>query len=186
MKKMMIFLILLVLIGCNQETSYMEENVLVVDQLDDDQEGYEVFENIVDDIRLRLYVEKDRVADRHINVYATVEYIGQEDRITIHHGSPIVGYTLTGDGIDYCSNIVLTMLIESQLEKGKIYKFPFKKSGGYSEEDAHKAVIEAFLKDPDLRLPEGTYTLTSICNFDYPDEDYKNSLAMTLTIEKDQ
>jgi hypothetical protein len=37
---------------------------------------------------------------------------------------------------------------------------PFRKSGGWSGDDPNAAAFEAFMKDPVLRLPSGTYRLS--------------------------
>lgn len=111
---------------------------------------------------LTLYADKDTyTADEEIHIRATLEYKGLTDTITIWHGDPYLTFSLS-DGKDFqTGGLVLTILTSTKLNKGYLYEFSYRKSGGYSENDPDADFWRAFYQEKALKLPAGTYKVSA-------------------------
>ena len=95
-----------------------------------------------------------------IEIWATLEYTGNNDTIRIWHSEPYMVFSIT-DGKNFTigglRNCILTSSI---LEKGEIYHFDHEKSGGWDPADFDAGFWENFFNKKDLFLPAGEYTVT--------------------------
>lgn len=111
--------------------------------------------------KLNLFSDKKiyKSTDK-IQIWATLEYIGKNESIEIWHGNPYISFKIT-DGKNFnISDITLTTLSSTILEKNKIYKFDYSKSGGYSKDDINADFWKKFYQEKDLYLPKGEYKIT--------------------------
>lgn len=111
--------------------------------------------------KLNLFSDKKiyKSTDK-IKIWATLEYIGKNESIEIWHGNPYISFKIT-DGKNFnISDITLTTLSSTILEKNKIYKFNYSKSGGYSKDDINADFWKKFYEEKDLYLPKGKYKIT--------------------------
>lgn len=109
---------------------------------------------------LNLYSDKStyKTTDK-IKIWATLKYIGSENQITIWHGNPYISFTIT-DGKNFnTGGIFDDILTSTTLEKDKLYKFDYVKSGGYSADDVDADYWGNFYKEKDLYLPKGDYII---------------------------
>ena len=95
-----------------------------------------------------------------ITIWATLEYIGEQDSITIWHGLPFITFSIS-DGRDFVTEPVVIEVLEStDLLPGKVYHFDFQKSGSWSSADPKADFWEGFFGEEELFLPSGNYTVT--------------------------
>lgn len=129
----MILFASILLAGCTSESSDLD-NIESELSLSPDMK-YIAYYNEDDFFRVTLFIEEEPFdLDDAIEVYATVEYIGDEESITIWSGRPYFKYEIIdGNGIYFCEGMQFDELISTQLHKGEIYKIPFQKSGGFFE-----------------------------------------------------
>jgi hypothetical protein len=96
-----------------------------------------------------------------IQIWATLEYMGDGDTVKIWHGNPYVVFSIT-DGKDFSSGyIVQDILASTILDRGELYSFDYQKSGGWGADDPSAAFWENFYSEKDLMLPAGEYTVTA-------------------------
>lgn len=99
-----------------------------------------------------------------INIWGTLEYIGDNDAITIFSSCPFMIFSISGgDERDFGSalgGVVSDVLVTSVLERGRVYHFEYQKSGGWSADAPDAAFWENFFSEPDLMLPAGEYTVS--------------------------
>lgn len=143
-----------------------------------------------DDIfELKMYIDKDMYTnDEIINCYATLEYIGEEDSIAVYSSDPLVGFSLKDDKYFDGGYIVNDVLITTTLEKGKIVRFNYVKSGGWTAEDPNADFYKNFFSEKELILPIGTYEIstTIACSLDENDildSQYKNLVSAYITVK---
>lgn len=124
---------------------------------------------------LKLYSDNQtyKTTDK-IKIWATLKYIGSNDQIKIWHGDPYISFSIT-DGKDFnTGDFFHTILTSTILEKDKLYKFDYVKSGGFTEDDPKSDFWKKFYAEKDLYLPEGEYTVTVVGAFSFT-EDTQNS-----------
>ncbi|MDR1185535.1 MAG: hypothetical protein LBK67_12180 [Coriobacteriales bacterium] len=142
-----------------------------------------------DGFEVRLFSDKEVYKSTDtIQIWATLEYNGDEDVVTIWHGYPCMGFSLT-DGKDFnVDGVVLTVLTSTEIEKGNVYRFYYQKSGAWSADDPDADFWEDFYKEKDLVLPEGEYTVTVRGDFSLTEEpfDSQSGLLCELKIKVEQ
>jgi hypothetical protein len=126
-------------------------------------------------------------AKEKIELFSTVEYIGEKDEIDTWSGRPNFKYTIF-DGTDYyCEDMQLDVLEMTTFKKGEVYNYPFKKSGGWSEDDPKADYWKTYYSDPELRLPTGTYEIRAFCDFSFNDtvpfDEYNQEIKFEITVE---
>ncbi|MBQ8238305.1 MAG: M56 family metallopeptidase [Oscillospiraceae bacterium] len=110
---------------------------------------------------IKLYADQDTyTTDDEIKIWATLEYQGAGDTITIWHGDPYLTFSLSDGGDFNSGGLVHDILTSTTLQKGEVYRFEYAKSGGYSVNDSDADFWESFYQDPQLHLPAGTYTVS--------------------------
>jgi hypothetical protein len=119
-----------------------------------------------------------------INIWGTLEYIGESDTIEIWHGCPFMLFSIS-DGNDFnIEGWVVDILASSVLQRGRVYHFEYQKSGFWSADDPDAEFWENFFNEPDLKLPPGEYTITLHGGFGFTERisDSPSGLAVSLTI----
>jgi hypothetical protein len=138
---------------------------------------------------LKLYSDKQTYKpDEKINIWATLEYIGDTDEIKIWSGDPYLVYSIT-DGKDFnLDTIVSDILKSTTLKKGIVYRDNYIKSGGYSTDAPDADFWKKFFEEKDLYLPEGEYTIKVSCAFSLTQavvgSEYHQSADMKINVEK--
>lgn len=171
--------IIVILTACvkNKEEEKESPSNIIVSNKD------EIFE-------LKVYLDKDNYRSKEIiHCYATVEYIGEEDSITIYSSDPLVGFSLKDDKYFDGTYGAETILMHTTFEKGKTVRFDYKKSGGWSEDDPNADFYKKFFSTKDLILPEGKYEISatiegSLDRNDILNSKYSNSVASSITVTK--
>lgn len=139
---------------------------------------------------LKMYIDKDTYAhDEIVNCYATIEYIGEEDSISVYSSDPLVGFSLKDDKYFDGGYNVNDVLMTTTFEKGKLVRFDFAKSGGWTDDDPNADFYKKFFSEKELILPTGTYEIsaTIACSFNINDvlnSQYKNSVSAYITVTK--
>lgn len=165
MKSIKISLLLLSLLiifgflaGCRQKTvptaAGTEKTISTAVDIEKDVQDYNKL------FQLKLFSDKQiyKTTDK-INIWATLEYTGTNESIEIWHGDPYISFNIS-DGKEFnIVGIVEDVLMSTLLEKGKLYKFNYTKSGGYSNDDPKADYWQKFYAEKDLYLPEGEYTI---------------------------
>ena len=136
----------------------------------------------VDDSVFKLSIHTDKneyTAGESVSCYATLEYVGEADSITIYSGDPLVYFTIQGGKFtgDYA---ISDVLMSTTFKKNEPVRFDFAKSGGYSADDADAAFWESWYAEPELVLPAGEYTISATVDGFFDENDYAGS-KYTLT-----
>ena len=134
-------------------------------------------------------------ADRHtynttdiIRIWGILEYIGENDSIKIWHSCPFMVFSIAGGGeIDFTyitAGIMIDVLATSVLERGRVYHFEYRKSGGFSPGDPNAEFWRNWFSEEDLLLPAGEYTIILIGAFSLsePVLGSESGLRVELTI----
>ena len=119
-----------------------------------------------------------------INIWGTLEYIGETDAIEIWHGCPFMLFSIS-DGDNFSiGGMTIDILASSVLQRGRVYHFEYQKSGGWSPDAPDAAFWENFFSEPDLRLPAGEYTIRLRGSFGLTERvsDSPSGLIAELTI----
>ncbi|MCH1624286.1 hypothetical protein [Fredinandcohnia quinoae] len=119
------------------------------------------------DFVYRLVSEKELYKEAEpVKLYAELEYIGDQDSISIFHaGSPFY-FDMTEKTRDYeIPYPMIQPLIQTTLKKGEPLREPYTKSGGYSDQDDGEYVkfMKKFLKGDDF--PTGQYEVKGNASF---------------------
>ncbi len=134
-----------------------------------------------DDIfELKMYIDKNTYTqDQVIKCYATLEYIGEEDSITVYSADPLVGFSIKDDKYFDGEYNAWTILKTTTLEKGEIVRFDYAKSGGWSAEDPNADFYKNFYSEKELILPIGKYEISTMiaCSLDEADGPKYNKLV---------
>ena len=135
---------------------------------------------------LKLYVDKDTYTkDEIINCYATLEYVGDADSITVYSSDPLVGFGLKDDKYFDGGYAKDDILIQTTFTKGEIITYNFIKSGGWTLEDPYADFYEEFYHDKNLILPIGEYEISAVidCSLDQEDilgSQYQNKVTTRI------
>ena len=118
-------------------------------------------ETTENDFCLTLYADNSAYStDDAIQIWATLEYVGGDNSVTIWHGDPYIVFSIT-DGADFhVSGLVHDSLTSTILQKGQLYHFDYVKSGGYDTLAPDADFWREFYHEEDLKLPAGTYTVS--------------------------
>lgn len=143
-----------------------------------------------DTFELKMYLDKGTYrSDEVISCYATLEYVGEEDSITIYHSDPLIGFALKDnryfDGGYFTNDVLLT----TTLNKGEIMRVDFIKSGGWASDNPNADFYEKFYAEQDLILPVGRYKIAAsvTCSFDGNDiigSKYNKSVSEHIKVIK--
>jgi len=171
-----IFLILCVLlIGCQTKESVQ------VEESNKGQDYNKIFE-------LKLYSDKQvyKSTDK-IQIWATLKYVGSKNQITIWHGDPSINFYISDGKAFNTGGIISTILTSTTLERDKLYRFNYAKSGGYANDDSNADFWKKFYSEKDMILPEGEYEVKVVGTFSISKEDISNggvSDKINIKVEK--
>lgn len=119
--------------------------------------------------RLTLETDQDRYrAGQPIRASATLTYLGPQDTV-IAWGSSTPG--LVGFGVESVDPPITIGAAftadcsQHPMTRGTPVDYPFAKSGGFSEGEPLAPLYRAYFDDPELRLPEGTWTISAGASF---------------------
>jgi len=160
-----IFLILFgFLIGCQSK-----EAVQVEESTKEGQDYNKLFE-------LELYSDKQvyKITDK-IQIWATLKYVGSKNQIAIWHGDPSINFYITDGKAFNTGGAISSILASTTLERDKLYRFNYAKSGGYANDDLNADFWNKFYSEKDLILPEGEYEVKVVGVFSISKEDRSNS-----------
>ena len=147
---------------------------------------YKTYYNNDDLFKVRLFIEEGPYNKKnHIDVFSTLEYIGDEDVIEIWSGDPYFKYIIRDDeGTYYSEGLQLDVLMSNELENGTIYTFPFQKSGGYSAEQSDAKYWREYYSDSSLKLPPGNYKMTAFlyCTLNNNTKKHKNEVKVKFEV----
>jgi len=140
-----------------------------------------VFVSEDDKFRLKLFINgtEFKSTDK-IDIYATLEYIGDEDEIKICHSDPYFDFVITDHKGFNTGGVFASVLKYTVLKKGEVKKIPYCKSGSYSGDDPNAEFWDAFYAEEDLYLPKGEYTISGICSFTIGDEPKGNEYSKAV------
>lgn len=155
---------------------------------DSDLDNIEYTENVSNDEKfdLRLYIKDEVHKSRNpIKVYATLEYIGEDEEIIIWHGNPSIQFMIIGDDGFIMDPITLDELRSTTLEKGIVYEFPFVKSGGWDPDGKNAKKWKKFFEEEELFLDRGNYKMRVFTNFNLGDNDieYSNKVEAEIKVK---
>ena len=142
---------------------------------------------VQNDFEMILYTDKSVYETTDIvQVWATLEYTGDKDEITIWSGEPFMIFSFT-DGKDF-NNLgtpVNNLLKSTTIEKGELYRFNYEKSVTIFEDFPDADFWREFAKEKDLRLPVGTYTISLKGDFGFSEnvQEYPSDLLSELEIK---
>jgi len=135
-----------------------------------------------DDFILRLFVDNNTYQTGEvITVWAELEYIGENESITIYHSEPYLVFQIVGDNGFEMLPYRVDVLESSILVRDETYHFDFQKSGEWSLDDEDAEFWENFFDEPNLILPPGEYTITVVAAFSLSSEDVIGSQLVLLT-----
>lgn len=100
-----------------------------------------------------------------LRIFAELEYVGDDDNVTIYHAASPFFFPMTektrGYTIDYPMN---QPLVSTTLQKGKPIREVYKSSGAYSDQDTKEFIqfMKSFLTND---IPSGHYVVHGFTNF---------------------
>lgn len=161
-RKSLLILLLTVfvlLIGC--KSGAVETTIEPASTVQDIEEQEQTGQDNNEQFELMLYSDKETYkTTEKIKIWSTLKYMGNNNQIKIWHSNPYISFAIS-DGKEFnTGNISDDILTSTILEKDKLYKFDYAKSGGYSEDDPKAGFWKEFYAEKDLYLPEGEYTVT--------------------------
>lgn len=153
--------------------------------------GMDLTASFKDDLfELTIYLDKNSYsAEETIFCYATLEYIGEEDNITVYSSDPLVGFGIKDNKYFDGGYAVNDVLIRTSFQKGQIVKYDFTKSGGWDAEDPNAEFYEKYFTDPNLVLPAGDYEVSATINCALDESDilgskYKQTVTVLFKVQE--
>lgn len=136
------------------------------------------------DFELKLFADKKSyTTEDAIQIWATLEYVGEKDTVTIWHGIPYISFSLT-DGADFnVDGMIFTVLTSTELNKGEVYHFDYAKSGRFSADDPDVEFWEKFYQEEDLKLPAGTYAVSVRGAFSLSEDVVNNDSELSCQLQ---
>jgi hypothetical protein len=173
----------------NDEWTVFTAEKELLDQTEALEQGASRASSTGDGFEVKLFSDKEVYKSTDaIQIWATLEYIGDEDAITIWHGYPYMSFSLT-DGKDFnVEGITLLVSVSTEIEKGTVYRSYYQKSGGWDADGPDASFWEDFYKEKDLILPAGDYTVTVRSDFSLTERpfDSESGLSCELKIKVEQ
>jgi hypothetical protein len=182
-----ICLICITLNGCHkQDYSNRKEINKKEEYTIDESLKYDKYTSDDDLFRVILYIEKGPyTTDKNIEIYSTLEYIGDYESIEIWHGIPYFNYQIFDGEKSFLDGLTLTVLKKTTLNKNEVYIKPFVKNGAWSDDDPDAEFWKEYYADENLKLPTGSYTLTAFCNFKLSEDgdEYNNHITININVK---
>jgi hypothetical protein len=119
-----------------------------------------------------------------IALETTLRYVGAPEHMTVTgSGSGIVGFTIEQlDGPVDIGGARTGDCKRYEFQRGQVDQIRFQKSGGFSADDPMAPFWRAFFRDPQLRLPTGTYRVTAEALHGAPECGQERRLAASILI----
>jgi len=160
--ELLILVLVLALAGCQSPQNQEQIGADETDRMADGSAAAPIeAETTENNFRLKLYADQSVYSTNEIiKIWAALEYIGDENSVTIWHGDPYIVFSIT-DGADfYVDGFINCVLISTELEKGEQYRFDYGKSGVYDPKAPDAGFWRKFFQEEELKLPAGTYTIS--------------------------
>jgi hypothetical protein len=159
-KKLFVLSVLIFLVSCGGNAPDYSEYVpaLFEHELQDEQiPEYQAVSHTANDFTLSIFSDKTvhSTADA-IEIWAALEYVGDNDEVTIWHGCPYVTFSIEGDNFN-SGGFTALILTSTTIQKGEIMRF-------YYGDPCHPFDPEEFPEFAErqpLFLPAGEYTITA-------------------------
>lgn len=160
-----------------------EENGNTAANIDDFTVSTPTAETAEDDFIYRLVAETETfTAGGPVNIYAELEYTGEQDTIGIFHAASPFHFPMHEKTRDYAVDYFMEEpLIQTTLVKGQPYREKYGPAGGYSQEDAqeYKDFIDNIV---DGHFPEGYYVMDGVADF-YTEEPVQTDYNIKAQID---
>jgi len=175
--------------ACGTKTDEIPTDEIPIDETPADEIQTDIVVSSKDEIfELKLYVDKNTYSTEGIiQCYATVEYVGDKDSITIYSSDPLVGFGLKDDKYFDGGYAVNDVLISTTFKKGEIVRFDYMKSGGWSGDDTNADFYKKFFAEKELILPAGNYEISASIDGSFDSDDmlgtkYKQTVKTTIKV----
>ncbi|MBM7660964.1 hypothetical protein JOC85_001736 [Bacillus mesophilus] len=150
-------LIIMLLIGCTGQITKVNPDQFIQEQTRD--------EVIVDDFIYRLVTEKSTYQNEEIVMYAELEYIGEQDNITIYHAASPFHFPMIEKTREYTIEYGMNEpLISTTLKRGEALREKYRASGGFDLEDTkeYREFMKAIMNK---KFPVGYYLVNGYADF---------------------
>lgn len=149
----------------------------------------EIMVSSKDDLfKLEMYMEKDTYRSGvPIDCYATLEYVGENNSITVYSSFPLLYFTIKDDTLFKEDSFVHDDLVTTTFTKGQTTKYDYSKSGSWSDDDPNADFYKKFYSEKELILPPGTYEITAVQSYslnkdNIVDSEYMNTVSTFITV----
>ncbi|SDB83329.1 hypothetical protein SAMN05421734_101299 [Pelagirhabdus alkalitolerans] len=181
MKKWFGLIVLMVFfVGCQSGES--------IDQADIDAYDVNQIEDYVseDDFIFRLVTEQEAYDEsEEVNLFGEIEYVGEEEEVTILHASSAVFFLIEEKVRGYeIGSTVEDIGLSTTLEQGEVHREPYEKSGGYSqgEDQDYIDFVEDFMEREGF--PRGFYEINARTDFTVEQENGASErIEMEATVD---
>ncbi|MCR8659359.1 hypothetical protein [Paenibacillus endoradicis] len=134
------------------------------------------------DFVLRMISTKDEyIVGEKVELYAALEYVGQQAEITITHAASPIGISLHENNSNIGFGYVMDQpLISTILKQGSAFQQEYKFSG-ISFDGSNKEYKELYNQLADGHFPEGEYVMTAKANFTDITSDLREDYEMQVS-----
>jgi len=149
------------------------------------QENTDPVAEYVDELfKISLHSLKDVYSiEEEVLIYGTIEYVGEEDSISIWHGVPFMNFSVKGEEKEFIVPIELPVLKNSTLSKGEEHSFNMMKTGGYYPEMDDYEFWKSFFDEERMLFPEGVYEVRFSTSFSLDgDVEYSANVIYSFNV----
>lgn len=134
------------------------------------------------DFKLAVYSDKNKYKENTpIKLWATLEYMGENDQIDIWYDEPIIKLSIYGEGNDFEWKTLSDLLLRTRvMNKNKEISESFKMPEG-SIDDIDNEELKKFLENSELQLPSGSYKIIASTDF-YMDKECTENIKISTEI----
>lgn len=150
-----------ILIGCNSSNDHQA----VQPTISETKDGYFIY---------RLVTEKEKYAQGEpVKIYAELEYIGDEEEVTIYHADSPFHFPITEKARNYELGYAMNMpLLSTALIKGEPLREEYIPGNGTGYGETDKEDYVNFIKELwENGFPIGIYVVNGYANFSVTDEN---------------
>lgn len=143
----------------------------------------------IGDFTVTIYADnKYYKKNEEIKLWATLEYTGDKEAVTIGHGDPLLNFYIKSKTDDFVYEIATAAtLTYTTIKKNEKYETQFIKPTNMSDEDLETIEdekLKKFLRNPKVSLPKGIYQVSVMTRFTTSkDSTDRMELAASLDIE---
>lgn len=139
-------------------------------------------ENKNNDFLMKIYTNKGEYKDgEEIMCYATIQYTGSTENITIYNGMPLLTFSIrNSDGytIDAVRSLILS---NTEFESGEIKRFNYEKNGGF--DDRSPDWVKVFVTNNIFSLHKGSYTVMAQIQYSLDKEAKYDVLEVSKAVK---